>query len=59
MCRCADVQRGDGSGFALETVGKVFGGSLDRDLAAEPRIQSPVYPPHAACAERPFDPVRP
>ncbi len=57
-------QRGDGLGFALETrhrvgiLGAVSRKDLDRHLAPESRVPSPVHLAHPARAERRQDLVR-
>ncbi len=44
------IQRGDGAGFALESIAEVLGRHLDGDVAADAGIVRAVDDAHSACA---------
>lgn len=45
------VQRGDGVRFALKAFGEMFGGSFDRNVAAQARVVRLPNLTHATLAE--------
>jgi hypothetical protein len=52
------VQGGNRSRFALEPFRELFGGNLDRDVAADTRVFRSVYFSHTANADPASDLVR-
>src|SRR4029079_12444032 len=52
------IQRGDGPRLTLEAPIELLRGKLDRDLAAQARVQRPIDLAHATCAKTFFNAVR-
>jgi len=52
------IERGDGTGLALEAFAEPRARSLDGDAAPQSRILRPVDLAHASPADQSFDPIR-